>query len=58
MSTEANKAVVRRYVEAFNKQNRAVVEELFAPNLVWHVWPAAHDGQEDRGREGSWSRPA
>jgi steroid delta-isomerase-like uncharacterized protein len=36
MSTEENKAVVRRFYEAGNKQNRAVVEELIAPNWVWH----------------------
>ena len=36
MSTEANKAVVRRYIEEWNKQNPAGVEELVAPNYVWH----------------------
>ena len=36
MSTEENKALVRRVFEAFNNQNLAVVEELVAPDYVWH----------------------
>ena len=40
MSTEENKALVQRlfeaYNEAFSKQNLAGVEELCAPNYVYH----------------------
>ena len=36
MSTEENKAVVRRAYEEFNTQNWAGIEELYAPDYVWH----------------------
>jgi steroid delta-isomerase-like uncharacterized protein len=36
MSTEANKAVIRRFYEEFNKQNPAGVVELCAPDYVRH----------------------
>jgi len=37
MSTEDNKALVRRvYEEVFNKGNVALVDELIAPNMVYH----------------------
>jgi steroid delta-isomerase-like uncharacterized protein len=36
MSTEENKALVRRYYEAYNKQNWAAIEELCAPDYVVH----------------------
>jgi steroid delta-isomerase-like uncharacterized protein len=35
MSTEENKAIVRRYVEEWNKRNLAALE-IFAPNYVFH----------------------
>jgi len=37
MSLEKNKAVVRRYIEAYNKQNLGVLDGLFAPNYVDHI---------------------
>ena len=36
MSTEQNKALVRRSYEEFNKQNMAAVDELFAADYVAH----------------------
>jgi hypothetical protein len=33
MSTEENKALVRRFYEEWNKQNLSIVEELVAPPL-------------------------
>ena len=36
MSTEENKAVLRRYVEALNKQDLAGAFEFLAPDFVWH----------------------
>jgi steroid delta-isomerase-like uncharacterized protein len=38
MSTEANKAIVRRYLEAvWNERNLALVDEVVAPTLVQHI---------------------
>jgi len=36
MSTEANKAVVRRLIEAVNEQDLAELDELLAPDLAQH----------------------
>src|SRR5712692_1272977 len=45
MSTEQNKAVVRRFIEgALNNQNVALVDELFAPDYVNHVAPGGREG--------------
>ena len=45
MSTEQNKAVVRRFIEeALNKQNFAAVDELFAPDYVNHMIPGGREG--------------
>jgi predicted ester cyclase len=39
MSTEDNKAMVRRYIEEVHNQGHvAVIDELMAPNLVDHMW--------------------
>ena len=43
MSTEANKAVVRRYVEQLNRRNEAVIDELIADDVTLgtlHAIPA------------------
>src|SRR5437016_14382343 len=45
MSTEANKASVRRfYDEVFNKKNRAAIDEFIAPNHVDHAAPPGTPG--------------
>jgi predicted ester cyclase len=49
MSTEDNKAVLRRLAEEFNKRNLAVIEEVFSPNFVLHDanhphWPRGLEG--------------
>jgi steroid delta-isomerase-like uncharacterized protein len=36
MSTEENKTIVRRSIEEFNQGNLAVIDELFAPDFVYH----------------------
>ncbi|KCZ72771.1 SnoaL-like polyketide cyclase [Candidatus Methanoperedens nitroreducens] len=38
MSTEENKAIIRRFYEKFfNKGNLAIIDELFSPNYIHHV---------------------
>jgi len=38
MSTEANKAIVRRnFEEVWNQHNPAAIDALFAPDYRWHV---------------------
>lgn len=37
MSTEENKAIVRRMVEEWNKGNRAVWDEIMAPDCVYRL---------------------
>ena len=45
MSTEQNKAVVRRFVESsLNAMNSDFVDELFAPNYVNHMVPGGREG--------------
>ncbi len=45
MSTEQNKAVVRRFIEeVLNKQNAALVDELLAPDYVNHMMPGGREG--------------
>ena len=49
MSTEANKAVIRRiYEEVWNKGNMATVDEVRAVDFVYH----GPGGMEERGRAG------
>ncbi len=37
MSLEENKAIVRKMIEAINKQNLASLDELMAPDFVLHM---------------------
>jgi predicted ester cyclase len=39
MSTEDNKALVRRFYEEFNKKNLAVIDQFIDPNFVDHSPP-------------------
>jgi C-1 hydroxylase len=45
MSLEENKAVVRRFIEAYNKRNLDVFEDLVAPDYVDHQHQ--QQGRED-----------
>jgi len=45
MSTEQNKAVVRRFIEAsLNTMDSDLVDELFAPDYVNHMVPGGREG--------------
>ena len=45
MSTEQNKAVVRRFIEGvLNTMDNDVVDEVFAPNYVNHLVPGGREG--------------
>jgi predicted SnoaL-like aldol condensation-catalyzing enzyme len=45
MSTEQNKAVVRRFIEqTLNNMDNAFVDELFAPDYVNHLVPGGREG--------------
>ncbi len=45
MSTEQNKAVVRRFIEStLNNMDATLVDELFAPNYVNHLAPGGREG--------------
>jgi predicted SnoaL-like aldol condensation-catalyzing enzyme len=45
MSTEQNKAVVRRFIEqTLNSLDAALVDELFAPDYVNHLVPGGREG--------------
>ena len=48
MSTEDNKALVRRfYEEVFNQRNLALVDQLFTTNHVFHNPPTTLHGREE-----------
>ena len=47
MTTEQNKAVVRRFFEAFEADNQAALNEVLAPDLVAY----SHGGPGPQGRE-------
>ncbi|HLO29040.1 MAG TPA: ester cyclase [Anaerolineales bacterium] len=45
MSTEQNKAVVRRFIEGIlNNMDNDLVDEVFAPNYVNHLVPGGREG--------------
>ena len=45
MSTEQNKAVVRRFIEQImNTMDTALVDEVFAPDYVNHIVPGGREG--------------
>jgi len=51
MSTEENKAIVRRYLEESSRGNLAVVDELIAPNFVAHNPEAAPSPKGPEGQK-------
>jgi predicted ester cyclase len=44
MSTEENKALIRRFYEEFNKKNLVAIYDLIDPNFVDHAAPPAMPG--------------
>lgn len=48
MSAEDNKTIVRRSLEEFNQGNLSVIDELFAPDFVYHdpANPTVHSRQD------------
>jgi hypothetical protein len=41
MSLEENKDIIRRWIEACNKRNLAVLDKLVSPDFfhhTWHLW--------------------
>jgi C-1 hydroxylase len=37
MSVEENKAILRRFIEAYNNRNLQIFEELVAPDFIDHT---------------------
>jgi len=51
MTIEANKALIRRFVEEIFVDGRAAaVDELLADDFVGHTWPSTGDGKADLKR--------
>jgi steroid delta-isomerase-like uncharacterized protein len=51
MSTDQNKALVRRFVdEIFVRGSFEAVDELLADDFVGHTWPSTGDGKADLKR--------
>ena len=46
MSLEENKTVIRKMIEAINKQNLAIWDELMAPDFVVHMHTQKIQGLE------------
>ncbi len=38
MSLEENKTIVRRFIEAYNKRNLDLLDDLVSPDYVDHIW--------------------
>jgi SnoaL-like polyketide cyclase len=51
MDTEANKALVRRYVELYNTGNMDIADEVIAADFVDHTHPELRPGPEDVKKE-------
>src|SRR4051812_6157422 len=51
MSVEANKAVIGRWVAAYNAGNLDIIDEIMAPDLITHT-PTPPDGMPVAGRAG------
>jgi steroid delta-isomerase-like uncharacterized protein len=48
MTVEANKALVRRFIEeVFERGNLEAVDELVADDFVPHTWPSTGAGRDD-----------
>ena len=47
MGTEANKALVRRYIELYNTGHVALADEVIAPDFMDHTHPELRPGPED-----------
>ena len=45
MSSEENKAIIRRFIDAYNNRDLDIFEELVTPDYIDHVF-------EQQGREG------
>ena len=37
MSAEANKMAMRRFLKGLDQRNLDVIDEVFAPDYVWHL---------------------
>ena len=37
MSTDANEALIRRFLEGIDQGNIDIIDEVFAPDCVWHM---------------------
>jgi len=44
MSLEENKAIVRRFIEAYNKRNLDLIDDLVAPDYVDHTNKVGREG--------------
>jgi steroid delta-isomerase-like uncharacterized protein len=58
MSSSANKAVVRRMVEALDMRDWAALDELIAPDFVYHVAGGEDIGVEEMKQTVAWGLAA
>jgi len=47
MSTEENKAVIRRWMDVWNTGELGALEEIIAPNYVRHHWGGTMVSESD-----------